>query len=48
MEANQKLFACTTIKYDKIRWNYSGTLKKTVGLMQFKAAVCVVYVVKME
>jgi len=39
-----------TIKYDKMRWNYLGTLKKIVILtwLRAAAAVCVVYVVKME
>jgi len=31
-----------------MRWNDLGTLKKTVILMWLRAAVCVVYVVKME
>jgi len=31
-----------------MRWNYLGTLKETVILIWLRAAVCVVYVVKME
>jgi len=45
---NQTLFVYTTIKYDKRGCNYLGTLKKTVILTWLRAAVCVVYVVRMK